>query len=302
MTYRGENMLDASSARFNRRLSQFATSITAAGSVAALLIAIALFSLNKTHYTTRTTSLGSSYPVYRRDAVLRVVSLNVHAGLDAAGNDRVDAIAQLLSELNPDLVGLQEVRRNDPATRRVPQDVVFSSKTGMVALFQPLVWLLGPVQGNAVLSRAYPLAENSMTVAGRNERRGILLISIKLGETEVDFINVHLGLSRPERSEQVQAIVDLVTKRNNPAIIAGDFNVSPDSEELLPLAAIAREAWDAALVRHGTGYTFPAANPTVRIDQIWVYGPLEALEAQVIAANVSDHLPVMATIRLKPLF
>lgn len=294
-------MLDAASVGANRRFSRFAGGLIAMASIATLLIALALFSLNKPHYTTRPLALGSSYPTYPRNAVLRVVSLNMHAGRDAAGNDRVDDVAKLLDDLKPDLVSLQEVRRNDPTTRRVLQDVTLSAKTSMVALFQPLVWMLGPTQGNAVLSRAYPQAESSLTVTGSNERRGILLIEVKLGDIDVDFINVHLGLSQSERSEQVRAIVDLLTERGNPAIVAGDFNVRPDSEELAPLASIAREAWDVALVKHGNGNTFPASNPRVRIDQIWVYGPLEVLEVGVIETDVSDHLPVIASVRLQSL-
>lgn len=148
---------------------------------------------------------------------------------------------------------------------------------------------------------AYPQAENSLTLTGGVEKRGVLLITIKLGGTDVDFINVHFGLSPSERSVQLQAVVDLLTQRRNPAIVVGDFNIPPNSEELRPLAMIAREAWDTALVKHSDGYTFPVANPRVRIDQIWVYGPLEVLETGVIETDVSDHLPSYAHIRLKPL-
>ncbi len=300
MTYWGETMLDATE-RMDRRLLRSSGPLIATASIAALLVVLALFSLNKSHYTTKPLALGSSYPLYPRNAVLRVVSFNIHAGRDASGNDRIDDVARLLCDLQPDLVGLQEVRRNDPATRRVLQDVVLSSKTNMVALYQPLVWMLGPTQGNAILSRAYPQAERSMTMTGGSERRGILLISVKLGNTEVDFINVHLGLSRPERSEQIQAIVDLLTERGNPAIIAGDFNARPDSEELRPLAAICQEAWDIALIKHGDGNTFPTSDPRVRADQIWVYRPIEVLEVGVVETDVSDHLPVVASIRLRSL-
>jgi endonuclease/exonuclease/phosphatase family metal-dependent hydrolase len=294
-------MLDAGVAGPENESSVKAGSLIAAISIAAIVIVLALLSLNRAHYTTRTLATGSGWVAYDRDSVLRVLSLNIHAGLDALGNDRVDDIARLISDFEPDLVSLQEVRRNDPATRRVLQDVTLSSNSGMVALFQPLVWLLGTTQGNAVLSRTYPEAENSLTLSGGRERRGILLVSVKLGEVEVDFINVHFGLSVSERSTQIRALVDLLQQRGNPAIIAGDFNVEPHSAELLPLAAIAREAWDAALVRHDSGMTFPASNPRVRIDQIWVHGPLEVLETGVIRSDVSDHLPIYASIRLQPL-
>jgi endonuclease/exonuclease/phosphatase family metal-dependent hydrolase len=294
-------MLDASLNDIGRDPSRPSGHLIALVSVVALLAVLAILSLNKAHYTTRTLVAGSSYPIYSSDAILKVVTLNIHAGLDATGRDRVDDVAELIAGLEPDLVGLQEVRRRDPATHRVLQDVTLSSRTNMVALFQPLVWLLGPTQGNAVLSRAYPQAENSLTLTGGAERRGVLLITVRLGGTDVDFINIHFGLSPSERSVQLQTVIDLLMERRNPAIVVGDFNVSLDSEELKPLAAIAREAWDAALVKHGDGYTFPAANPRVRIDQIWVYGPLEVLEAGVIETDVSDHLPSYASIRLRPL-
>lgn len=294
-------MVDAGLAGPERESSVTASSLVAAISIVAIVAVLALLSLNRAHYTTRTLTSGSSWATYDRNSVLKVLTLNIHAGLDALGNDRVDDIGQLISDFGPDLVGLQEARRNDARTRRVLQDVTLSSHSGMIALFQPLVWLLGTTQGNAVLSRTYPEAENSLTLSGGRERRGILLVSVKLGDVEVDFINVHFGLSVSERSTQIRALVDLLEQRGNPAIVAGDFNVEPNSVELQPLAAIAREAWDAALVRHDSGMTFPASNPRVRIDQIWVYGPLEVLETGVIRSDVSDHLPVYASIRLQPL-
>ena len=287
-------MVDAGLAGPERESSVTASSLVAAISIVAIVLVLALLSLNRAHYTTRTLPAGSSWATYDRDSVLKVLSLNIHAGLDMLGNDRIDDNGRLISDFRPDLVSLQEVRRNDPRTRRVLQDVTLSSHSGMVALFQPLVWLVGTTQG-------YPDAENSLTLSGGRERRGILLISVKLGEVEVDFINVHFGLSVSERSTQIRALVDLLEQRGNPAIIAGDFNVEPDSVELQPLAAIAREAWDIALVRHDNGMTFPASNPRVRIDQIWVRGPLEVLETGVIRSDVSDHLPVYANIRLQPL-
>ncbi len=43
-------------------------------------------------------------------------------------------------------------------------------------------------------------------------------------------------------------------------------------------------------------YTWPAPNPYLRIDYIWVSPDLKASDVRVITSNASDHLAVVAEI------
>ncbi|WP_430727690.1 endonuclease/exonuclease/phosphatase family protein [Streptomyces virginiae] len=78
-------------------------------------------------------------------------------------------------------------------------------------------------------------------------------------------------------------------------VVMGDFNGTTDDAALRPvtsqLASAQREAGA------GFGFTWPAAFPMVRIDQILVKG-MSTTSSWTLPATGSDHLPVAASLRL----
>lgn len=74
-------------------------------------------------------------------------------------------------------------------------------------------------------------------------------------------------------------------------ILLGDLNGSTDDRALGALTAQLRSAQTTA--GSGFGFSWPAAFPVVRIDQILLRGVI-AHSSEVLPANGSDHLPVEA--------
>ncbi|KDN22337.1 endonuclease/exonuclease/phosphatase family protein [Amycolatopsis rifamycinica] len=78
-------------------------------------------------------------------------------------------------------------------------------------------------------------------------------------------------------------------------VLVGDFNGTADDRALAPITTRMRAAQDEA--GDGFGFTWPAAVPLARIDQIFVAG-VRPLAAWTLPATGSDHLPVAATVAL----
>ncbi|WP_405445425.1 endonuclease/exonuclease/phosphatase family protein [Streptomyces erythrochromogenes] len=78
-------------------------------------------------------------------------------------------------------------------------------------------------------------------------------------------------------------------------VVMGDLNGTADDSALRPLTSRLTSAQREAGA--GFGFTWPAALPVVRIDQILVKG-MSATSSWTLPATGSDHLPVAASLRL----
>ncbi|WP_410586498.1 endonuclease/exonuclease/phosphatase family protein [Amycolatopsis sp. lyj-23] len=78
-------------------------------------------------------------------------------------------------------------------------------------------------------------------------------------------------------------------------VLVGDFNGTADDHALAPITARMRSAQDEA--GDGFGFSWPAALPLARIDQIFVAG-VRPVAAWTLPATGSDHRPVAATLAL----
>ena len=135
--------------------------------------------------------------------------------------------------------------------------------------------------------------------------RGAIWVAVDVGGVELQVINTHLGLSRRERLNQVAALLGPLwlghPSCRSPRILVGDFNAVPRSAAYRMLAGRMKEAQSAPASRR-PGPTFPARLPLLRIDHIFVEDSIETLDVHVhragLARTASDHLPLIADIRL----
>ncbi|WP_031066765.1 endonuclease/exonuclease/phosphatase family protein [Streptomyces sp. NRRL WC-3742] len=102
------------------------------------------------------------------------------------------------------------------------------------------------------------------------------------------------GFWTDSRNLGAQALGRAVAADPSPRVVLlGDLNGTLDDRALSGLSTQLRSAQDAA--GDGFGFTWPAAFPMVRIDQIMVRG-VEPRSSRVLAANGSDHRPVTAAL------
>ena len=145
---------------------------------------------------------------------------------------------------------------------------------------------------------------------------------MRASEADVHCFVIHLGLFAGSRKRQTDALIDAVsrsTPADAPLIIAGDFNDWGNrlSEELREKLGVT-EVFDENLSKRGFGTylrqlsgrgpkiqparTFPAAMPFLQLDRIYVRGfKVESAEVLhgAIWAKLSDHAPIVATLKLK---
>ena len=243
---------------------------------------------------------------------LRVVSWNVHkctGGLDR----RCDPgrTAAVLAAAEPDLVLLQEVAQNGRWYRNERQVDVLGDALGLPHRSYFVNVRFGPRRGeygNAVLSRT-PIgatANIDLTVPGKKPRSALhaeLRLATDGGHTRtLHVFDLHLGLGEAERRAQLQRFLSCeplaAIHAATPVLVAGDFN---DVWGTLGKNVLAPAGFrgPARPLR-----TFPAWVPVRALDSLYVRGDLVVDQLERLrtrgARTASDHVPLLATLRLAP--
>ncbi len=206
----------------------------------------------------------------------------------------------MIAELRADVVGLQEVIRDDGGSV-ADQPEYLASKLSMSVVMGATRPHGGGSFGNAILSRL-PVIGSAMhdLSHARYERRGCLRVDVAADGAIVHVFNCHFGRRLRERREQLALLADLlaVTDVQGPRVLVGDFNEwhrGPITRGLRrdfgpPGSRICR--------------TFPSTFPVFALDRIYWDEDLEGAAFRAhrsrLARVASDHLPVVATLRLRP--
>lgn len=224
---------------------------------------------------------------------LRVMSYNIKHGAVRG----LDAVAEVIREVDPDLVGLQEV---DDQTRRsggVAQADRLGQLTGMDSLFSKAINYDGGRYGLAVLSRWPILGSERIALTSRGEARILLIVRVGAPDgSELHLAVTHLGTSAADRSTQAEEVRDALLPLTR-VVLLGDFNASPGGSVHTMLTQNLRDAWE--LAGDGAGFTFPANDPESRIDWLLLSPDLPAPRcAWVPETRASDHRPVVVVMPL----
>ncbi len=261
---------------------------------------------------------------------LRVLTLNIWNRL-GPWERRLELIRAGVRELDPDIIGLQEVISHDGGSQAAD---IGADMGYHVAFGTAHDYGAGVLFGNAVLSR-WPIQKTEVTPLPRGdstETRSLLFAENASPHGKIPFFVTHLNWKFHEgsiRESQVVAIAETM-KRGTPLdglppILVGDLNAQPDSTEirfLKGLHALNGQSFYLAdcfeHAGHGPGITFDAnRNPFAavtheyprRIDYIFVRGPDEKVRGKPLAASVvfeevvdgvtaSDHYGVVAEISI----
>lgn len=234
---------------------------------------------------------------------LRVMSYNIHHGEGLDGKLDLERIARVIRESRADVVGLQEVDRGVARTQKRDLPAELAKLTGMQVAFAKNIAHQGGDYGTAVLSR-FPITRADhfpLKMIGQGEQRGLQQVRLDVRGREVFFLNTHLDHRREpaEREHSAGEIRTLVAAAGDtPLILVGDLNARPESTAIGILRQFLTDAW--SVVGRGPGYTIPVKKPTQRIDYIWVTAAtIEPVSMEVLHSEASDHLPIVAELRLK---
>ncbi len=204
-------------------------------------------------------------------------------------------IADALRGLRLDILGVQEIdggsRRNGGFDQR--EHVRRSLVMRHVSYAPDRSWFGYCDDGNAIISKRPPLRTARIPLPYRIERRNAIVNTIRHDGKEIDVYVTHFGAHRTNKSErcaQAKAIHDRITSAKRPAILIGDLNCEPGSEEYRVLCGT------GTLYGRAHAPTYPAFRPTKRYDHILCTPDLSIIECRTINTEHSDHLPVFARI------
>ena len=253
---------------------------------------------------------------------MRLATFNILHGRSPA-DQRVDPdrLAAAVRELDADVLALQEVDRNQP--RSAHADLTAVAAEAMQAVDHRFVAALsgspgatwtaatGDEQpesagyGVALLSR-YPVSAwevvrlpglpvptpwrfhgRRLPALVRDEPRVAVAAQVDLPDGCLTVVNTHLSYLTYWNRRQLRQLVGAVREAPRPLVLAGDLNMGPDravrTTGLRPLA---------------THRTFPATAPDRQIDHLLGDGAVEATRSEARTMSLSDHLALVADLRL----
>ncbi len=243
--------------------------------------------------------------------------------------ERFPAIVETLKRVDPDVIGLQEVWA-DGGGRQID---LLAEALGLHSAYEAQLDLDGLLMGNAVLSRWPISGTESVTYSGdgdTGEGRVALRADIDGPRGSLQLFTTHLNWrldhSGP-RQAQVRELMGFVAAsrpRSYPAVVCGDFNADPMSDEVRMITGRAAvpventvllDAWEVA-GSGGKGSTWSTANPYAaaglepdrRIDYVFAGWPRAGGAGHVVNCEIaadqpidgvwpSDHFAVVADLR-----
>lgn len=155
---------------------------------------------------------------------LRIMSYNIHNGIGMDGKVDYARIANVISDVNPDVVALQEL---DSITHRSPVNVLeeIASVTGMNYVFGPAISYGGGKYGIGVMSKEKPLNVRNVSLPGREEARTLLVVEFE----KYIFLATHFSLTAADQIKSIEVILKEVFSKEKPVFMAGDMNSVPSS-------------------------------------------------------------------------
>lgn len=226
---------------------------------------------------------------------------------------RRDRLARAIAELEPDVVGLQEIHA--PTTRGDESQAheIAGLLGGYEVIFAPgRVTPGGACEGVALLVRrdlviedqsSWKLSVDTTDPLDAPHQRVVLRAALRRGVL-VEVLVTHLSLSKKARDRTMRELIVFAAEerratRSAGAVLLGDFNAGPTEPALSYLEGPAGwvDAWDRANP-NDSGATWPAAVPFRRLDYVWVHlgSGWKVTECRRMPIAGSDHVGLWARV------
>jgi endonuclease/exonuclease/phosphatase family metal-dependent hydrolase len=227
--------------------------------------------------------------------MIKVASYNIHKSVGLDRLRRPERILDVLTEIDADVVGLQEADRRfgDRVSALPVQMIADHSDYVHVPLGSrpdSIGW-----HGNAILVRkGTEILTQAHIYLPTLEPRGAVMAEVRIHGIRLRVVSMHLDLSGLWRRKQARAILTaLDARRPLPTVLMGDLNEwRRDSGCLHDFGRHYRFA--------PTGKSFHAQRPVARLDRIMADHSLQFSECgvhhSVRARRASDHLPIWAQV------
>jgi len=210
---------------------------------------------------------------------------------------------QVLSNLNLiaaqlhkfDIVALQETDSGSFRNYQIHQAQYIASRAGIPYCYTQITRDIGRIASISLgLLCRYPCTKliRHRLPASRHGR-GLMEAVFRISGREVAVLVTHLSLRKTNRMRQIRFLVQRLNRYPD-AILMGDLNCEPGSPEFNYL--LMHTALEDMAVRPRT---FPSWNPRRRLDHILITNNLAVEGLRAMPFICSDHLPVVAVIRVR---
>lgn len=282
----------------------------------------------------RRVEIHSQSETFLREEVdaIRLATFNIAHGRGATGGNwggdgpskraRIQQIANLIREMQADVVVLNEVDFNSTWSGHQNQAAAIAQAAGFAYWVEQrnldFRFLYGSWKfGNAILSK-FPIEEARVVELARFRawenwlagcKRSVVCTIQLSPENRIRLMAVHLEhRSELIRVESARRIAKLANAAVPPLIVAGDFNSSPpahqhsstttaDENAMRVLVQAANFKMLPITLPQATDMTYSSIQPHQVIDWILIPQSCEFVDYAVINSELSDHRPVVATIR-----
>lgn len=226
--------------------------------------------------------------------MIRLATYNIRAGLGIDNRRSMQRVADVIRGIGPQIVCLQEVDQRMPRGRMEDQPKCLSKALDMQVCFQRNLSIGVGGFGNALLT-SLPITETkSHHLTSVGEQRGALEVRLLTPDGPLTVFCTHLGLNADERVVQARELAAWANACDGPRLVCGDFNEEATGQAVTELIS-STGLIDATA---GGPATFSSDSPQHRIDLILTTPSITVSNACVIDTQASDHLPVVADLRL----
>lgn len=220
----------------------------------------------------------------------KLLSYNVQHCMGQDGLINYDRIASIITQVNPDVVCLQEIDSVNGRCEDIDQMKVLGEKTKMHHFFSASIPFMGGKYGIGILSKKEPISVKRINLPGEEPRSAL---AVEFDSYVV--IGTHLDLEEANRASSVQLLTDLALSYNKKVFLAGDFNETDLKggffSEML-------KNWKLASTQQKT---YPTGNPVELLDLIFTLNgySYQLIQSEAIytlpnvdVSNASDHYPI----------
>jgi endonuclease/exonuclease/phosphatase family metal-dependent hydrolase len=249
---------------------------------------------------------------------VRIATFNILSGRSPV-DDQVDEdrYRRAVRAIDADLLGLQEVDRNQPRSQHADLTAIAAEEMGAVAhrFVAALAGTPGATwsaatgaeqpdsaaYGIAFLSRYDVLGWRVVRLPGapvpvphrfhgrrlptwvRDEPRAAVVAEVATPDARLDVVTTHLSFLRPWNLRQLRLLRAALEPRTRPLVLLGDLNMGPRPAArvtgMRPLAG---------------GATFPANAPREQLDHILASDDVGPARGTVLHLPMSDHRALVA--------
>jgi endonuclease/exonuclease/phosphatase family metal-dependent hydrolase len=233
---------------------------------------------------------------------LKVMTYNIHEGVDVNNRLNLDPILASIQQWDPDVLVLQEVDTACIFSGSVDQSRWFALKLNM--FLAPITSLDHIWQSDALLSK-YPITDyESIIMESPGEDDTLLKVTLDVDGQSITILVSHLtAMSSADRRIQADIALPYIAAISGPKIWAGDFNVNAYTNDTIDqgiysdILTYFNDSFNVADTCIGN-LTWPSLDPVERIDYIFVSPEIDVASHRVVESLASDHLPVIAEIKL----